>query len=329
MAPPKKVSDAQLAEDVKAGLTQAQILRKHKITLGSNISLRIKQIAKDMGVMAAKGHTAPTSEEMDAERRINEYMRSHGRRHMRCDNGKVLVFGDAHYMPGVQTTAHRAFLWACKELRPSAVINNGDSLDGASISRWPRIGWDSRPTVIDELKVCTERLQEIEETAGTKNLYWNLGNHDARFETFLASRAPEYEGVKGFCLKDHFPTWLPSWSVWINDDVVVKHRWKGGIHATRNNALNAGKTVVTGHLHSLKVTPVSDYNGTRFGVDVGTLAQPYGSQFVDYTEDNPVDWRSGFAVLTFWDGMLLWPEVVHVVDEEQGLIQFRGEIVSV
>ena len=34
----------------------------------------------------------------------------------------------------------------------------------------------------------------------------------------------------------------------------------------------------------------------------------------------------GFAVLTFDNGRLLWPEVAHVVDEEKGLVTFRGRI---
>jgi predicted phosphodiesterase len=266
---------------------------------------------------------------MEGTRRVQEYVSVHGRRQLRVENGTVLVFSDSHYFPGINSTAHRAFLWACKQLRPSAVVNNGDSLDGASISRWPRIGWDSKPTVLQELQACTERLTEIEMAAGTRNLYWNLGNHDSRFETFLASKVPEFQGVSGFHLKDHFSLWLPSWSVWINEHVVVKHRMRGGIHATRNNALNAGKTVVTGHLHSLKVTPLSDYNGTRWGVDTGTLAQPYGAQFTDYTEDGVVDWRSGFVVLTFWNGTLLDPETVRVMDEERGLVVFRGQVITV
>jgi hypothetical protein len=49
-----------------------------------------------------------------------------------------------------------------------------------------------------------------------------------------------------------------------------KHRMKGGIHAAHNNTLHAGTTMVTGHLHSVKVTPFSDYNGTRWDVDTGT-----------------------------------------------------------
>jgi hypothetical protein len=86
--------------------------------------------------------------------------------------------------------------------------------------------------------------------------------------------------------------------------------------------------MVTGHLHSQKVTPYSDYNGTRYGVDTGCLSPTTGPQF-NYLEDNPRDWRSGFAVLTWWKGQLLTPELVSVLDEAKGLVQFRGEVLSV
>jgi len=249
------------------------------------------------------------------------------RRRLTVENGTVLVFSDAHFWPGVRTTAFKALVHFINEMNPKAVINNGDAFDGASISRFPRIGWDSKPSIIEELKACTERLGEIEEAAKDARLYWPLGNHDARFETRLAANAPQFEGVQGFHLKDHFPKWLPCWSVWVNDEVVVKHRFKGGIHATHNNTLWAGKTVVTGHLHSLKVTPFDDYNGTRWGVDTGTLADPHGPQFADYLETSPTNWRSGFIVLTFRDGKLLWPEVVRVVKD--GVVDFRGQLVEV
>lgn len=270
-----------------------------------------------------------TLEAIDARARYYKHLRPvehNARRVMEVENGTVLVFSDAHFWPGVRTTAFRALVHFIGKLKPKAIICNGDAFDGASISRFPRIGWDSKPSVIDELKACREHLGEIEEAAGKARLIWPLGNHDARFENRLAQNAPEFEGVKGFHLKDHFPAWEPCWSVWINDSVVIKHRMKGGIHATRNNTLNAGKTMVTGHLHSLKVTPLDDYNGTRWGVDTGTLADPKGPQFVDYLEDGSTDWRSGFVVLTFKDGRLLWPEVVRVIDE--GRVDFRGAVVS-
>ena len=245
-------------------------------------------------------------------------------------NGTVLVFSDAHFWPGIYTTAFKGLLWAIQELKPHAVIANGDIFDGAGISRHPRIGWAKAPSVMEELKACTISMGYIEEAAKKARhnvkLVWPLGNHDARFETFLAANAPQYEHVKGFTLRDHFPDWEPCWAVWINEGTVIKHRFKGGIHATHNNAIWSGKNIVTGHLHSLKVTPFSDYNGVRYGIDTGTLAEPYGPQFEDYTEQGPLNWRSGFAVLTFVDGKLLLPELATTHSPDS--IEFRGRVVQ-
>ena len=247
-------------------------------------------------------------------------------------DGVVLVGSDAHYWPGEPSTAHKAFVKFARDLRPSLIIMNGDAFDGASVSRHPPIGWTELPTVQDELEACQERLDEIQKAKPVKcRTIWTLGNHDQRFETRIATVAPEYANIHGTSLQDHFPEWEPCWSVWINGDlerdkVVVKHRFKGGMHAPHNNALWAGCTMVSGHLHSSKVVPITDYNGTRYGVDAGCLADPDGQQFVDYTEDNPKNWRSGFAALTFVDGQLLMPELALVWDESH--VQFRGQLIN-
>ena len=249
-----------------------------------------------------------------------------GRLDLSVQDGTVIVFSDAHYMPGEATTAHRAMLAMCRQLRPAAVICNGDAFDGASISRHPRIGWDSKPTVRQELAAVDERLSEILVAAKGAQFVWCLGNHDARFETFLAANSPQFEGVTGFSLKDHFPRWKPAWSTWINDATVIKHRWHNGIHATYNNTLKSGKTIVTGHLHRLKVEEFSDYNGRRYGVDSGTLSDPYADPFIDYTEGSPVNWHSGFVVLSFKDGRMLAPELVRKWDEDT--VEFRGHLLN-
>lgn len=325
-------SDERIAQLIRSGLTIDEIQREigYKSRSGSG-NLRIHNVAKKHGLEIAKAY--PTRFESTAEKRVAarlaEQHARHARATLKVGEGVVLVGSDAHYWPGIVSTAHRAFVRFCSELRPVAVVMNGDVFDGATVSRYPRIGWDSRPTVVDELKAVEERLTEIEQAGRTKNLIWPLGNHDARYEVKIANSAPEYEGVRGFSLKDHFPMWKPCWAAWINDDTVVKHRFRSGIHATHNNALWAGKTIVTGHLHSLQVRPFSDYGGTRYGVDTGTLAQVDGPQFTDYTEDNPRNWRAGFAVLTYWRGRLLWPELVHVIDEDKGLVQFRGQVLKV
>ena len=260
-------------------------------------------------------------------RQLRMTIKNHeGRIDLEIQDGCVIVFSDAHYMPGVRSTAHRGMLALIRQMNPQAIICNGDAFDGSTISRHPRIGWDNKPTVHEELKAVSKALAEIEAAAGGAELIWPLGNHDARYETFLAANVPQFEGVPGFKLRDTFPKWRPCWSTWINDEVVVKHRFRSGIHAPHNNTVNAGMSMVTGHLHQLKVMPFSDYRGRRYGVDSGTLADPYGSQFIDYTEGSPVNWCSGFVVLTFKDGKMLTPELVRKWDA--GVIEFRGHLLD-
>ena len=228
-------------------------------------------------------------------------------------DGTVIVFSDAHFIPGQRTT----------------VICNGDAFDGSTISRHD-VTEQPQTSVIQELKATQGALGEIEEVAKAARhnvkLLFTWGNHDIRFGNRLAQHAPQFKEVQGFKLTDHIPNWDFCWTVWPTESVIIKHRYKGGIHATHNNTVNAGVSIVTGHLHSLKVTPFSDYNGVRYGVDTGTLAETDGPQF-NYAEINPNNHRSGFAVLNFFNGQLLWPELVHKFDEDQ--IQFRGEVVDV
>ena len=246
-----------------------------------------------------------------------------GREEFKIYDGHILIGSDAHYWPNYVSTAHRAFIKMIGKMKPKCIILNGDVLDGATISRHASIGWEYKPSLIQEIQACQERTAEIEAECPNAKLFWTLGNHDARFETRLANIAPEYAKVHGVHLKDHFPFWNPAWSVWINEEVVVKHRFKGGIHATHNNTVTSGKTMITGHLHSAKVTPYTDYNGTRWGVDCGTLADVYGVQFSDYMEDNPRNWRSAFCILTFQKGKLLPPELVYVLEHNKAA--FRGQ----
>lgn len=254
-----------------------------------------------------------------------------GRLEYEITNGIVIVASDAHFWPGPISTAHRALVKFCKEMKPKIIIMNGDVVDMASISRHPPIGWANLPTVQEEIETAQDRMQEIAEASGKAIKCWPIGNHDSRFSTRLATVAPQYAKVHGTSLKDFFPLWDPCWAAWINsggEPVVIKHRWKGGVGATRANTLNSGYTMITGHLHSQKCTPYNDYRPhTRYGVDTGCLADPNHHAFLDYTEDSPKDWRSGFCVLTFKNSKLLMPELVAVWDART--VQFRGELIKV
>jgi len=310
------VSEAEFIEGIKA-LGIEEYARQSNMELRS-VYARRARLEKKYGPIAT-----PTAAKPATRREVNAPQRFH----VDVKDGTVLVGSDSHYWPGQISTAHRAFVFLAKKLKPVAVVKNGDVLDGATISRHMPIGWEKRPSLIEEIEESKARLEEIRSASKGAVHVWTLGNHDARFETRLATVAPEYARVHGVHLRDHFPDWEPAWACWINNNVVIKHRFKAGIHAPHNNTMWAGKTIVTGHLHSLKVMPVTDYNGTRYGVDCGTMADVYGPQFTDYTEDNPRSWRAGFVVLTFRYGRLLWPDVVHVVDADH--VEFRGEVYRV
>jgi hypothetical protein len=288
--------------------------------------LNVTQIADVVGV-----HKSNVSRALKAANHSPEQIK--GNHPQRIDmalwDGVCFVGSDAHIWPGPLTTAQRGLQYACGLYNPEVLCLNGDVFDGAKLSRFPPPGWEAQPDPEEELTACKEVLSGFQ----AKRKVWTLGNHDWRFERYIAQNAPALKGVLGVHLKDHFPDWEPCWRLRLNGNVNVKHRWKGGDAAPLANTIRAGQTIVTGHLHSLNVMRYTDYNGDRWGVDSGTLARIPGEafvpQFTHYIEDNPVNWASGFIQLSFWEGRLLWPEIWHVIDEEAGLISFRGEVFNV
>ena len=250
------------------------------------------------------------------------------RRLMEVKGGIAVIFSDAHFWPGERSAAFEAMMKFINMNKKDIklIVCNGDAFDGAKISRHSPAQWQNLPDVADELDTCKERLAEVEyAVAEDVPLVWTMGNHDSRFSARLAQMAPEYVRVLGTDLTDHFPAWDHCWSLEINGHTMVKHRWHNGIHATWNNALKGGRNIFTGHLHRLMITPMTDWNGRRYGIDTGTLSDfgPTAEKF-NYGEDNPFNWASGFAVATFDDnGMLLPPELVTVIN---GKAYWRGKL---
>lgn len=238
--------------------------------------------------------------------------------------GYVIVFSDAHFYPGEQSTGLQALVKVIKNLKPKLVIANGDILDGSTIHSYAPQGWDRPPTLAAELEAVKDAMGAIEKAAKGAILHRTIGNHDIRFDRRLAASASEYRDISGTKLSDHLPRWAESWSVMVNDNTMVKHRIHGGIHSAYNNTLKGGCNVVTGHTHLLEVKPWTDYTGRRYGVSTGMLADPMDTQF-KYAEDNPRPWCQGFAILKYdSEGMLLPPELCEIVN---GAAYFRGGVV--
>lgn len=204
-------------------------------------------------------------------------------------NGSIVIGSDAHYSPGLATTAHKAFCNVIAEYASDlkAVILNGDLLDGARISKHARIGWQKTYSVKDELEAVQERLAEIEKVARGMKLLRTTGNHDIRFDSKLAAMAPEYEGIHGFALADHLPAWKDSYRIDVNGDTVIIHAVANGMHAAYNNVVKgSGFHVVTGHTHRLQAVQFRGFGQLRYGIETGMLADPEQDEFAYLTGRN-------------------------------------------
>jgi hypothetical protein len=315
LKPNQKISDEEL---FAAMARNGNSISKAAADLG----IEPRGVHRRVARLTAAGHSFPINDPRSG-RFIFRKTSGSPRINLSAPNAVIMVASDAHYWPNEISVAHKAFVKLLKALKPDMVIMNGDLFDGATISRHGRIGWEKRPTVKDELAAVGERLAEIDEAKGGAEKWWLMGNHDLRFETFLSTYAGPFEEVSGFTLSDRFPDWNFSMSMFVNDNLMIKHRYRNGVHATWNNALHSGTSMCTGHLHRLQATILSDYRGTRWGVDTGTLSDPNGLH-MNYAEDNPKNHCSGFAVLTVKDSMLLQPEFCVVLNDEA---YFRGSSV--
>lgn len=290
-------------------------LAKHLGTNERNVYQRRRDIESRRGIVLA----APSRPTVAHPGRVN----------VEVLNGSVLIGSDLHIWPGEESTCLRAFKKFTDDLQPNVVILNGDVMDFPRISRHPQ-NWESAPDPIEEIESAQDHLNDIVSRCkrGTQKI-WTLGNHDARFESMIANAAPQYRGIKGVHLSDHFAVWQKAMSCFINEKIepgrtMVKHRLAGGQHATYNNVKRAGTSVVTGHLHSQNVRRVSDYRSfDLYGVDTGCLADKRHRAFT-YTEDAPLDWGEGFAYLTYRDGRLMLPELITRFDADH--VQFRGQL---
>jgi hypothetical protein len=243
------------------------------------------------------------------------------------DDATILIGSDLHAWPEEYGTAMAGFVDLNRRLKPDFVILNGDGLDGAKISRHSRIGWDKRPSVKEELDALGEFMEEVRKANPNAKYFYTYGNHSMRFETYLASNAPEIEGLKGTTLAEYLPGWELCMAILINKNLLLKHRHKSGVHNAYQNVRDAGIHIVTGHTHRQVARPWSNFGGTWYGVDLGMLARVEGPQF-DYCEQSNSglsDWRSGFAVLTVSAGNLMPPELATVLDEDNGELYFRGK----
>jgi hypothetical protein len=243
-------------------------------------------------------------------------------------NGTALAFSDCHWTSLVQplSLAHEALITMTRHLQPGFLFCVGDALDMGSTSRHPPLMWSDvrKPKVKDELAAGQTHLRDLRAAAGSPECFWIRGNHDDRFDKYLAAHAAAFEGMGAFTLADWFPDWRMCWRLDVGDNVSFVHRFHNGVHAGYNNAMKSARTVISGDTHALEVKPWNNWTRRLWGVQCGMIGDPAWPCF-NYRLAQPGQQQPGFIVLTWKDGELMTPEPCEVVN---GAAWFRGEPVA-
>lgn len=263
-------------------------------------------------LLEAKGHSIPRGSDNPGYAMPCEWTY---KRNVDLDirDGCILAGSDMHVWPTDRVPIPRAWEAFCllsHTLNPKAIFLNGDILDGARVSRHRQPLGSRAPKLQEEIDAF--RLEYLPLLKPGIPIYWSIGNHDQRIDNYLADHANELADYAGR-LSDRFPTFTFAYTFTVNGHTEITHRYLGGIHAARNNALQSGINFITGHTHQQGWVPVPNRLGCHYGSELGMLADRLGPQF-EYTENNPNRCTEGFGVFTFDDeGTHLPPEMCKLV----------------
>lgn len=245
--------------------------------------------------------------------------------HLELSNAVLLIGGDSHFWPGQVNHVFDAFVEVAKKLKPTAIIMNGDLIDGTRVSRHSRLRNQTTPRVKDELDEAKRQLGRL---PLAKHRIITLGNHDIRLDTYIANMSPETDDC-AYRLEDWFPGWAFGYAAMINDHVPhvipceVRHYYRMGIHARWNNAVYSGIHICTNHTHGLGVTPFNNRVGRIYGIETGMLNFPDVPQ-MEYGQGMQSRAHAGFAVLTFDEDSNLTPP--ELAEWSNGKLMFRGKV---
>jgi hypothetical protein len=126
--PPRQLSDEVFITEFEL-IGASGIAKKYGI-LENGIYHRRRRVEKKIG----RALTAPSAASVSRPGRVP----------LEIINGSVLIGSDFHIWPGEEPTCLRAFKKFVDDLKPSAVILNGDVMDFPRISRHPQ-SWETAP----------------------------------------------------------------------------------------------------------------------------------------------------------------------------------------
>ena len=189
---------------------------------------------------------------------------------------------------------------AAKELKPTHIVNVGDTYDMYSFSRFAR-SMDvitPREELMQGREMAEEMWANLAKAAPKAKRFQVLGNHEDRIRKRIMDRAPEYEAILEKPITEltdfkNVTNLGSSKSELVINDTVFIHGWSTtpGFHV-RYFLQN----VVHGHTHRGSVTYVAIKGKTLYELDCGFIADA-DSLPLEYRETKTCAWHAGFGFI--------------------------------
>ncbi len=213
---------------------------------------------------------------------------------------RIALLSDIH-IPYHSVSSITVALDFLRKEKPDLLLLNGDLLDFYQLSRF---GKDPRKRDFAyELDTLGKMIDIFRKTLKCEILY-KMGNHEVRYQHFLAAKAHELIGVKEFDLENIIKARAGEITV-VGDKTIMHanklniihgHEFSQGffspVNVARGLALRAKASAIQGHNHQSSSHNSVDINGKVMTTwSVGCLAELHP----EYAPIN--NWNHGFAVI--------------------------------
>jgi len=213
---------------------------------------------------------------------------------------RILVLSDIHF-PYHDFEALELALQHGKDHKANTILLNGDILDFYQLSRFNK---DPRQRdFANELEIGKQFLQSLQKNFKCP-IYWKLGNHEERYESYLFVKAPELVGVAEYELQ-HLLHFGEYGATLIKDKriiyagrlpIVHGHEFHskavGQVNPARSLFLKTNRSALVGHSHRTSEHSETDITGKLMTTQsTGCLC----GLAPEYARINK--WNHGFAFL--------------------------------
>jgi len=183
---------------------------------------------------------------------------------------RILVLSDIHIPYHSIPALTAAFDWA-KDKDVDTILLNGDTIDAHKLSKY--VTDPKKRDFAGELETFREFFTVLSDTFPKAKVIFKIGNHEERYNAFLAMKAGELHGVQEFSLENIIKA-RANGIDFVTDKRIMKagdlniihgHEFTGGsfspVNIARGLFLKAKVSAMQGHNHQTSEHTETDMNG--------------------------------------------------------------------